>query len=128
MLRISWTKYLKYDEELDKTETKGTIILTFLGHMKKAGLENWTLTGHFEHKKDWGKPSLTYLKESLSKHGLGEVAKRQHLLELESTWNCEESWSFNSWSHTADRRIKRRGNVLGNGTFRCNPFGVAVSV
>lgn len=65
--------------------------------MRKANLENMTLTGHLEGKWGRGKQCIAYLTslcKCLAEQELGEKAKRPTFLRV--TGNCGESQSCTS--------------------------------
>ena len=69
MLKIPWTGHVTNEEVLKKIGTKRKLLptirkrqLEFLGHvMRKESVENLTLTGLTEGKKNRGRPRIKYL-------------------------------------------------------------------
>lgn len=75
---------------LGRMQTKRELTLNIRKRhvMRKEGLQNLTLTGWTEGKRDKGKEHITYLSKWMAELGPGEITKSQSLLrstkEMES--------------------------------------------
>lgn len=76
--------YFHYFVVLGRMQTKRELILNIRKRhvIRKEGLENLTLTGWTEEKRDMRKEHITYLSKWMAELGLGKITKSQSLLRF----------------------------------------------